>query len=325
MRNILKKSKQYEKFICKRQTKTVKLFLRYTIAFSSNANEKKVARLYNKLLNEVQQSKTQLDSLPAFKGNRMYKDAAIYFMNVYQSMLNNDYKNIDGIKKKSLQSFNAINGFTVAKESFYKKLSDANEQLHTASIKFDSAFINKKDKLSATMKQVDNVNVYYDSVYLIFLKNYIQETTILNAIKKKDEKSLPQNADSLSSYAQNGLSALDTIKPFKHDHSLIKTCKHSLKLYKNEADKKINIVADYFSKADDFKKIRTEFEHKKTHNIKEFKAYTKSVKEFNIAISHYNKTMHYISKTRKKIERQWNFTTDNFFDKHFPVWKISFL
>jgi hypothetical protein len=207
----------------------------------------------------------------------------------------------------------------LTKEKAFKKLEDANAKLYIESMKFTGSAIKGKDNMSKLMGDVRTVTVYYDSIYLIFLKNYMAETVLLNAIDKKNVHDVERNKDTLSNYAQEGLDQLDSLKPYKKDPSLLKTCKEVLNVYIKETGKKIDNVTDYFSEADDFEKTRKEYEKKPSHPNDDVISYSKSVKQFNHALAKYNKTIHTIYKTRKHLLNKWDNAAENFFDTNLPA------
>jgi hypothetical protein len=322
---------KYSNFIVKKQHKVVKEFLRYNCAITTNARTKKIKRLYKKLLAEIQRSIISIDSMPAFKANKksrdslitkssiIYRDSALAFMKFYNKILKEDSNQVKNIKKVNSQSYDKMKELLSTKELAYKKLEDANEQLDTLSLRFIPDKKNKKDELSGIMEEVKDATSYYNSFYLIFFKSYSAESSILDAVYKKNAKDVQANQNKLSKCAQEGLDQLDTLEPFKKDNSLIKNCKYILGKYLKEADKKIDNVTDYFSKADDFQKARAEFEKKPARPEEEVNSYGKEVKEFNRALKSFNKTMHSIFKTRKHLLNKWNCAADDFFDDHIPA------
>jgi hypothetical protein len=326
----LKKRGKYLSFISKKQTKVVKHFLQYSSAIATDGKGKKTTYLRKKLLGEIQKAKLEISAMPAFIGDTKpkdstvkndstgYRDSAVSFMNLYNNVIYADYNKVNTMKKAAGQSYHSMKIFLLAERTAFKKLEDANVKLDTISMKFAGKPVNKKYKMSKIMERVRNANTYYDSLYLIFFKNYREESDLLDAIDKRNVNDFKQHKDSLSKYSQAGLDQLDSLKPFKSDKSLIKNCKQILTLYVNEADKKIDKVADYFPEADDFQKTRAEFDKKPSHPDADIKAYKKSVKEFNHAIKGFSKTMHGIFKTRKHISNKWNSAANNFFLNHMP-------
>ena len=319
-----KTRKSYQSFIYQKQSKVIKRFLRFNNAISEGETIRRRVRLRTKLLNEIHNSAKIIDSLSAFKNDSAHKDfiafrdSSLSFMKIYYDISNDDYKSLIGIRNVAGRTFSEMKLTLLTKESVFKKSAYSNIALCIQSSEFMKMRSVKKDKLIALMEQEQSANNYFDSVYFIFLKNYLQESSMLAAIDAKDAHDVERQSDTLSKYAAEGLEQLDSAKTFRGDPSLLKNLKRSLKLYTKETDKKTNLITDYIFEAIDFKKTKATYDQKATHPADDVKSYKKSVKEFNKKLKKFNKTMAGIYKTRKRILSGWNFTSDTFFENHLP-------
>jgi hypothetical protein len=314
----------YMDYISKQQVDISKKFLSYNSAASHGKRAKKVAGLKNKLLEEVQTAKENISAMPAFEGDKEYRDSAVSFMQLYYSIMNDDFSKIVDLQEIAEQSYSDMEAWLLAKEMVNKKMDDANAQLHGVQVKFATThnvnLISTKDEISEKMDQVEQVNKYYDPIYLIFFKSYLQEKYLLEAVNKKNVNGIEQNKNSLLQYAQNGLSQLDTMKSFKGDNSLVVNAKAVLQFYVKECNENVSTLSDYFLKAEDFDKMKTAYAQNSSHSKDDVDNYNKEVQDVNNASNNYNNTVHTLDGNRNNLLDRWNNGVDSYLDNQMPTY-----
>jgi hypothetical protein len=117
------------------------------------------------------------------------------------------------------------------------------------------------------MKQVGEMNRYYNEIYLVFFKPYKQEVYLMEAIEKGNITGIEQNKNSLAKYATDGLEKLKDLKAFQGDNSLLAACRNILNFYTKEAEK-MSVVSDFFLAKERFETIKKEYEKKSNHSKK---------------------------------------------------------
>src|SRR5947208_8811131 len=70
----------YMEYISAQHQTIAKRFLAYNSALSHSKKEKKIDERKSKLLDEIQESKINISSMPAFKTDKSYRDSAVSFM-----------------------------------------------------------------------------------------------------------------------------------------------------------------------------------------------------------------------------------------------------
>jgi predicted DNA-binding protein len=315
----------YMDFISKQQINISKRFLSYNSAASHGKRAKKVDNLRTKLMDEVQDAKMNISSMPSFKGSKSYRDSAVSFMKLYYNVLNEDYGKIINMEEVAEQSYDLMEAYLLAKELVEKKLHTANEQLRKEEELFaknnNVNLINTKDELSEMMEQVGEANQYYHTLYLIFFKSYKQEAYLMEAIEKKNINGIEQNKNTLLQYAQDGLKKLDGVKPFKGDNSLVSNCKRLLEFYVKEVNEKIPAVTDYFLMTESFEKLKKDFDKKSSPSKDDVDNFNKGVKEVNAGVNSFNATMKTQFDIRKELLNNWNDAVEAYFDITMPHYK----
>jgi hypothetical protein len=315
---------QYMEYIGKQQENTTKKFMSYASAAAHGKRARKVEKLRVKLLDEVQESKMNIASMPSYKGNKDYRDSSVNFLKLYYNVLNDDYSKIVNMEDIAEQSYDDMEAFMLIKETVDKKLEEGNDKIKIAQTKFAAAnniTLNEgKSELGEMMKEMHEMNKYYKVIYLYFFKPYKQEVYMMEATAKANITGIEQNKNSLLKYAQEGLEKLKTIQSYKGDNSLISSCKSILNFYVKEADK-MTATSDYLLAKERFEKIKKEYEKKSDHSKEEVATYNNAVNEMNKAVNVSNSNGNMLNQMRTETLNEWNKSVDNFFDEHTPHYK----
>jgi hypothetical protein len=316
---------EYMNVISKQRENVSKKFMSYASAAAHGKRARKIESLRAKLLDEVQEARMNIASMPSFKGDKSYRDSTVNFIKLYYNVLNEDYSKIVNMEEIAEQSYDAMEAYMMAQELVEKKLEEGNEKMHLATESFaakNNIMLNKDNSdLGEKMKQVHEINKYYNEIYLIFFKAYKQENYLMEAVQKNNITGIEQNKNSLLRYAQEGLEKLKGIKSFQGDNTLASACKTVLKFYEKEVNEKMNTVSEFFLTQERFAAIKKEFEKKSSPSKAEIDTYNKSVKDINTASTAFNNTNQSLNKDRSDILNDWNKTVNSFFDEHTPRYK----
>ncbi|MFT3911553.1 MAG: hypothetical protein QM737_19165 [Ferruginibacter sp.] len=315
---------EYMDYISKQQNNVSKKYMAYTSASAHGKRAKKVENLRNSLMNEVQESKMNINAMPSFQGDKSYRDTAVSFMKLYYNVLNDDYGKIINMEEVAEQSYDAMEAYMMAKDMVDKKMEEANDMMQLVQKSFAAShnvnLIDGKSELGEMMKQVHDMNDYYNVVYLIFFKAYKEEVFLMEAIEKANITGIEQHNNSLLKYANDGLEKLKAIKAFQGDNSIVGTCRNMLNFYVKESGK-MTTTSDFFLAKERFETIRKDYEKKSDHNKDDVDAYNKAVNDINKASQAYNNNNNSLNQQRHDALNDWNKSIDQFFDEHTPHYK----
>jgi hypothetical protein len=309
----------------KQQENISKKFLAYVSASAHGKRAKKVENLRSKLLDEVQDARMNIGSMPAFKGDKALRDTLVSFMKLYYNVLNEDYSKIINLEEIAEQSYDDMEAYLMAEEMVDKKLEEGNLLMKTAQKDFAAKnniiLTADKSELGDMMEEVHNMNIYHHQVYLIFFRPYKQESNMLEAMQKNNITGIEQNKSSLLKYAQSGLVKLNDIKAFEGDNSLVVACKNMLNFYVSEVNDKLNAVSDFYLTKERFEAIKKEYEKKSDHSQADVDAYNKSVNDINKAGQAVNEVNKTLNEKRSDLLNEWNNAENGFFSEHTPHYK----
>ncbi len=313
---------EYMKYISTQHENISRKFLSYNSAVSHGKRAKKVEKLREQLLNEVDESRMNISSMPKFKGDAAYKDSSVSFMKFYYNMLNEDYAKIVNMEDIAEQSYDEMEAYLMLQEAIDKKMEEANERTKAAQKLFASQnnirLIDTKDELSEKLKVVSGVNEHYHQVYLTFFKPYLQETNLRKSIEKGNVAGIEQDKNALLKYAQEALVKLETIKAHEGDNALKGACKQLMQHYIREANNYIKPVTDFFLVKERFETIKKDYEKKSDHNKDDVDAYNKAVNDINVASNKYNDANKNMYESGKENLDNWNKSVNSYFDEHMP-------
>ena len=298
--------------------------LGYVSAVAHNKSAKKVAKQRSELMTAISAAKSKAAHMTDFEGDSNLRVATYNYFNIAYIVAKEDYGKIMDLEEIAEQSYDNMEAYLKAQEVANDKEHDAFEkadrELRAFAAKHHITLTEDDSKDSKQSEIINQVNKYYNKVYLTFFKCNSNETYMIKALEKKDVNGIEQNKNALQKNSQENLPKLDEIGAFQGDASLINVCKELLKFYKTEATDKMTILTDYLVKNDNFQKMKKEMDKKSSsgrtqEDVDKFNA---AVKEINESVSVYNKTNNELNNTRNKLINELNNAVENFMSKHIP-------
>jgi hypothetical protein len=125
---------EYMNVISKQRENVSKKFMSYASAAAHGKKARKIESLRAKLLDEVQEARMNIASMPSFKGDKSYRDSTVNFIKLYYNVLNEDYSKIVNMEEIAEQSYDAMEAYMMAQELVEKKLEEGNEKMHCTSL-----------------------------------------------------------------------------------------------------------------------------------------------------------------------------------------------
>ncbi|HMH35223.1 MAG TPA: hypothetical protein VK543_19440 [Puia sp.] len=310
--------------IYKAEQQVAQKYVAYMSAVSHGKGAKKADKKREDLLKTIDDTRIKVNELPPFQKDPSMRDASVSYLKLMYSVMNEDYDKIVNMEEISEQSYDAMEAYMLAQEKANEKLQEAGAARDQAAKKFavdhHVNLIEEKNGLSEKMEKIGKVSDYYNQLYLIFFKASKQESYLTEAVEKKNINGIEQNKNALLKYAAEGLAALDTLRGFESDKSVVTACKKSMEFFKQEAGTKINIVTDYLLKNDEFEKLKKAMDSKsaKDRTREDVDNFNKAVNDINKAVKEYNQTNQTLNEKRSEVYNNWNSSVQAFFDNHMP-------
>lgn len=299
----------------------------YTSSVSHGKSARKVEKRRMELIQTSNAALQKAKSQKGFDNSTRYRDSVAEYFKIVNLVLKEDYAKIVDMEAVAEESYDAMEAYMLARERANDKLEEAGEMVEREQKKFAEDnhinLISAQDNLDKKMSVASEVYKTYNEIYLIFFKSFKQEVYLTDAINRKDVNAIEQNRTALLATAKEGLAKLDKVDPYKGDKSMIDATKKLLNFYIQEAESEIPNMLDYFLKAENFDKVKKNFdaipEKKRTQS--DVNEYNKAVKDMNDSMNGFNKSNQVINKQRGSLIDNWNNTAQNFTDKHVPKGK----
>lgn len=319
-----KNANDYLGFIGKENGKISKSMWTYTKSLAHSKSPRKIEGDRKRLLKSLERAMIKIKRAKAYEGEDAYKQQVLEYMDLYSSLLKNDYAKIVDLKEVAEQSYDFMEAYILAQELADKRMQEAQQSYAKAQKEYAARhnirLIDKETAIGKKMKISNEVFDHKNDVYLVFFKSNIQERFMLNALSSNDISAIQQNANALQTFAKEGMAALDTITRYKEDESLIKATKEALQFYLDETENTVPKLLEFFLLNEKFETIKQAIDKKsaKDRTNEEIETYNNMVNKINKAITDFNKTNNELNNKRTKIINLWNEASAKFLSRHIP-------
>ena len=299
-------------------------YMSYMSAVAHGGRARKMEKRRSELIATIHGSVQEADKLKPFEGDASLRDAYKDYWTVLLSVFMEEYHKIVDMEEVAEQSYDAMESYLLIQEKAGEKLDDAYGKVALAYKVFAAQHKVKlvegeQSKLSRKLDQAGRVNKYYNQLYLIYFKSTVQEGTMVAALNNNDINAIEQGRSSLTRYAGEGLTRLDTTRAFQGDGSMVAICRKVLTFQQSEAAR-FSAVTNFLIRNEEFTRIKKTFDNKAAakRTQADVDQYNTAVKDLNLAVNEYNKVNDQLNKERTRMHEQWDSTGKRFFDSHVP-------
>lgn len=292
---------------------------------STAANSKRLRKINKKrlgLVKTISDAKKTVSKMDKYEGSSEYRDAVVKFLDINETVMNEDFGKLMDMEEVSEQSYDAMEAYFLAKDIANQKLQDAGDELNIA----EKAFAEKngitltesESDLGKKIKAASEVFGYHREIYLIFFKAYKQEAYLIAAMGGQDVAAIEQNRDALIKASKEGLEKLEKTESFKGNKSLIYECKKVLEFYIEEAEGDTKLLTEYLIENEKVGKAQKALEKNKKRTQKDVDEFNKMAEGVNAKSQKLNAQMQKSNNKRSQLLDGWNNATLQFTSKYVP-------
>ena len=292
---------------------------------STAANSKNLRKINNKrlkLVKTIADAKKQVSKLNSYDASTVYRDAVVKFLDINETVMNEDFGKLMDMEEVSEQSYDAMEAYFLAKDIANQKLQDAGDELSASENQFAEnngiTLTESESDLGKKIKAASEVFGYHREIYLIFFKAFKQEAYLLNAMGVKDIAAIEQNKNALIKASKDGIEALNSKESFKGNKLLIYECKKVLDFYIKEAENDIKLLTDYLIENEKVGKAQKTLEKNKKRTQKDIDAFNKMANEVNAKSQKLNEQIAKSNSKRSQLIDGWNNSVLQFTSKYVP-------
>lgn len=296
---------------------------KYLKSVTRGKSANKVEKTRAKLLETYVEQKRYVKGVRPYNDDNSLKDAMSQYLDLSYKVLKEDFDAILDMEAIAEQSYDAMEAYILANEKANDKLEDAADELEAVVNSYAAnnninLVKDEGDKTAEKIERASRALGYYNDVYLIFFRVYMQEKNVLDAHTQSDLNALEQNNNALKSIAEEQLQKLDTMSTFEGDASLIGAARKIIRYYKLEAERDFPKYIDFYVKKDNYDKAQKIMDSKKKKDMTEedVNTYNKAVEEYNKAVNDYNAVIEKMNENRSDQLESWNESVEKYFDKH---------
>ena len=290
----LKSPGDYNNFIMKEMIATVQKNFEY-ISFSVHSEEYDQLEAKRKeVVAEIVKAKANVHQMPPLEGDSRLRDEAVSVLEEYQNAFELDFQKIIGLKRKSRDSFEAMEAYFEAQDKAEEKVNKATKQLriaqHSYAEKHNMKVVDNKsdDELEVKMNKVIAVNNYWRSLFLDYFKISRQYDRMWDELPQQKANPIERERQQVIKVIDRVLPSIKSKSDFNGDHEF--------------RDQTVNIVEYYRSVAtNDFKRIVEILNTKKLEQ--------KDVEEINRIINQCNAD-------HERLTYNWNIASQDLFRKN---------
>lgn len=300
-------------------------YMQYMSAAAHGRRARKVEKLRQEVLDNITNSRYKTTDLPIYKGDNTLRQSSIDYIQLCYTIFSEDYKKIINMEELAEQSVDEMQAYLLLQQKIEEKLHDGYAVLdkvtHDFAAKYNVTLTTEQSPLGNKLEETGKVNTYTNTIYLIFFKCNWEDNQMVKAMNDQKVNDAEQARNALLGFANEGLKALDTVKPFEGDPALINACKHALGFYKQAAEKDMPKLTDFFVKQEEFKKLKKDFDANSNHTQADVNSFNKAVKDINNAANDYNQTNNKVNSGRNQTVNEWTAAEKDFQDQHVPHYR----
>ena len=250
----LKNAGDYNNYIMNEMAVAVQKNFEY---ISLNVHSDEFEIIDSKRMEVMQQiilSKEKIKVMPPLDGDTRLRDAAVETLGEYQHAFELDYKDVISLKKKSRDSFEAMEAYWKAEDKAEEKVNSATGKLRKAQQTYASknnmkvADGKEDDELQKKMIKITAVNNYWREIYLLFFKVSKEYNLLWDILPGEKADPLDQQRKIVLKVIDNVLPLLRSKSGFHGDIEFRDQTIDLLEYYQRVASKDFVKIAEVLNK-----------------------------------------------------------------------------
>lgn len=312
----------YLNFLNKESLSVSKDMWEYTRSIARTKGAKKIEARRKEVLLQISASRKTVQAKTPYKGSNALKDAFTSYLKLNYDILNDDYSKIVDMEAVAEQSYDAMEAYMLIQAQVNEKMKQSGDDLHKAieayANEHNITLTEDNSRLSQKLERANKAFDYYQPIYLIFFKAYVQEATFLAALNTKDLAGAEQARTAMIAAAEEGISKLQTMGNYDDDMSIRMACIDILNFLINEGKADLPKLLEFTTTQENFNKMTESMSKKKKSDItkEENEKYNALVKDYNAGVKTFNALITKTNNERSKNLNIWNNKVSDFLAKH---------
>jgi hypothetical protein len=259
----------YNNHVVEEQNAVMRISIDYTMQTVHSDDENKNNSMRLEVLKQIDQSIGELKNTATFKNDAKLRDESIDVLTLYKEAFTTEFQEVNSLKKKSQDSYEAMEKYFRAQDKAENKLSNASKKFAKAQLDFAGKhkLTMEKSSMQDELDNITKVNQYSRALFLEQFRVSKVNAGFLDALNAQKAGAMEDKRKELMTVSAASLSSLKSLPAYNGD--------------KNYKAATINLIEYY--------KSHSEKEYLEMENIlKKSKPENKDVERFNLLVTNMN-------------------------------------
>jgi hypothetical protein len=243
----------YNNFIMKEVITTVQKNFEYISLTIHSEDYDQLEKKRKEVVDGIAAAKAHVREMPPLEGDTKLRDEAVDVLNEYKTAFELDFKSILNLKRKSKDSFEAMEAYFIAQDKAEEKVNKATRQLrkaqHVYAEKNNMKVVDSKsdDVLEKKMNKIIEVNDYWRSIFLTYFKVSKQYDKLWDALSEQKANPLNHQRDLTLKVIDQVLPELTRKSDFHGDSEFRDQTINMIEYYRQVAEVDFGKIIDVLS------------------------------------------------------------------------------
>jgi hypothetical protein len=272
----------YNNHVVEEQNIVMRKSIDYTMqtVHSDDENSNNAMRL--EVIKQIDQSIGELKNTAAYKNDAKLRDESIDVLTLYKEAFTTEFQEVNSLRKKSQDSYEAMDKYFKAQDKAENKLSNASRRFAKAQLDFATKYklTMEKGSMQDELDIITKVNQYSRALFLAQFKVSKVNAGFLDALNAQKAGVMEDKRKELQTVSATSLSTVKALSAFNGDKNYKAATIKLIEYYKSHSEK------EYLEMETILKKSKPENKDIERFNllvIKMNEETTKNVQDFNKA------------------------------------------
>jgi hypothetical protein len=272
----------YNNHVVEEQNVVMRKSIDYTMQTVHSDDENKNNAMRLEVIKQIDQSIGELKNTAAYKNDAKLRDESIDVLTLYKDAFTTEFQEVNSLKKKSQDSYEAMEKYFRAQDKAENKLSNASKKFAKAQLDFASKYklTMEKGSMQDELDNITKVNQYSRALFLEQFKVSKVNAGFLDALNAQKGGAMEDKRKELQTASTASLSIVKALPPYNGDKNYKAATSKLIEYYKSHSEK------EYLEMESIVKKAKPENKDIEKFNLlvtKMNEETTKLVQDFNKA------------------------------------------
>ncbi|MFL5729593.1 MAG: hypothetical protein ACJ75J_08930 [Cytophagaceae bacterium] len=229
----------YNNHVVEEQNAVMRKSIDYTVQTVHSEDENKNNAMRLEVIKQIDQSIGELKNTAPYKNDAKLRDESIDVLTLYKEAFTTEFQEVNSLKKKSQDSFEAMDKYFKAQDKAENKLSNASKKFAKAQMDFATKYklTMEKGSMQDELDVITKVNQYSRALFLEQFKVSKVNAGFLDALNAQKGGVMGDKRKELQTVTASSLANVKALSPYNGDKVYKAATQKLVEYYKSHADK----------------------------------------------------------------------------------------